>query len=90
MIIIQEDEKQLDLEEKRIYPRMKCDLDAKYTTLTSQFPCKIVDYSQWGLGIALTLKNLPKGAVVNFIDPMTKAEVVWSKDDKAGLKLIYK
>jgi hypothetical protein len=84
----EEDKKQLHTEERRMCPRMKCEVDANFTTATYKWPCKIVDVSEYGLGIIMT-KNISRGVVVQFGEPPTKAEVVWKKESRVGLKLIY-
>jgi hypothetical protein len=81
------DDKQLEAEDKRKWPRTKCDFKTKYyNSFMSRFHCKIVDMSQYGFGIVGA--RLPKGAVIKFSDPWAKAKVVWSKDDRAGLKVV--
>jgi hypothetical protein len=74
--------------EHRTWPRMKCELDAGYTANALRVPCRIIDFSERGLGIVMT-KPLEIGEVIDLEDPMIKAVVVWSRDGRAGLRLIY-
>jgi hypothetical protein len=81
------DEMQTMVVENRIWRRSKCDIDTYCAAFPKLWSCKIVDLSERGMGIVSTT-NMYKGAVVNFTDLKAIARVVWTKDNRAGLKII--
>jgi hypothetical protein len=87
MKTLEKKDEQLQIMEKRIYPRMNCSLDTQLTAFTYQWPCKIVDISEVGFGVVLTM-NLSRGVIVHLADPMVNARVVWSRHNRAGLEII--
>jgi len=86
MKVLDENEKQTVPAENRMWPRIKCDIDTHCVAFPHQWPCKIIDLSERGMGIVSTMK-LYKGALINIIDPRTKARVVWLRDNRIGLKI---
>lgn len=87
MNTMQENEMQTAVVENRAWPRLKCDIDTYCATFMDRWSCKIVDLSERGLGIVCST-TLRKGSMINFLDPKTKAQVVWVKNNRAGLKII--
>jgi hypothetical protein len=73
--------------ENRMWPRIKCDIDAYCTIFMDQWPCKIIDLSERGMGIEPKGK-LYMGSIITISDPRVRAKVVWMKNDRAGLKII--
>ncbi|HMK56822.1 MAG TPA: PilZ domain-containing protein [Dissulfurispiraceae bacterium] len=74
--------------EKRCRPRIKCAVVTELTdTRGSAWSCKIVDFSENGLCVA-TGASLTTGSLVSISRPAIEAKVVWSADNKAGLRII--
>jgi hypothetical protein len=73
--------------ENRMWPRQRCEITTICSTLRGRWTCKIVDLSERGLGIEIPT-TLQKGAVLDFIDPRTRARVVWAEENRAGLRII--
>jgi|WetSurMetagenome_2_1015567.scaffolds.fasta_scaffold20287_2 hypothetical protein len=73
--------------ENRRCPRLKCDITAECSTFRGRWSCRIVDIGERGMCI-VSDATLQKGAVVNFIDPRTRAQVVWAEGNRAGLRII--
>ena len=73
--------------ESRLWRRYKCNVESCCFSRAQRWSCKIVDLSERGIGITLTT-TIKKGTIVNFTDPLTRAVVVWSADNRAGLKII--
>lgn len=82
----EEEPQQLKTVENRRWFRTKCDIETQCESVQDKWPCKIVDFSKDGLGVVST-RNLPEGAVINFYEAETIAEVVWSDGNRAGLKI---
>jgi|WetSurMetagenome_2_1015567.scaffolds.fasta_scaffold00081_26 hypothetical protein len=87
MNTLRKDERQLTAREDRMWPRIKCDIETRCAAFPDQWSCKIVDLSERGVGI-VSDTNLKGGVIVDFIDPRIKAQVVWSKENRSGLKII--
>jgi hypothetical protein len=87
MLTVKDGMEQVSSVENRKCTRLKCDITADCSTFRGRLSCKIVDLSERGLGI-VTSAQLQKGAVVNFTDPRTKAQVVWVEENRAGLRII--
>jgi len=83
----EEEPQPLKTVENRKWFRMKCDINIQCSAGQEQWPGKIVDFSQDGLGI-VSPKTLSKGDLINFSDQLDVAEVVWAEDNRAGLKII--
>jgi hypothetical protein len=80
------EETQLKTAENRRWFRTKCDIETRCDSVREQWPCKVVDVSQDGLGIVSTRK-LSAGEVISLHEPRAIAEVVWSEGGRAGLKI---
>jgi len=83
----EEEKEELKTVENRRWFRTKCDIETCCESFRDQWPCKIVDLSDEGLGIVST-RALAAGDVVKFHEPRAVAEVVWSEGHRAGLKMI--
>lgn len=74
--------------EKRRRPRLVCSVSTEFTDARGNtWSCRIVDMSENGLGIT-TGAHLRMGNTINIIRPCVEAKVVWSADNKAGLRII--
>ena len=74
--------------EKRRRNRTMCALVTELTdTKGRTWSCRIVDMSESGLGI-LTSARLMMGTTVNILSPTVEAEVVWTMENKTGLRII--
>ena len=74
--------------EKRRRNRTMCSLVTEFTdTKGGTWSCRIVDMSESGLGI-LTSARLMMGTTVNILSPTVEAEVVWTMENKTGLRII--
>jgi len=74
--------------EKRRQTRTKCALATEFAETTGETrSCQIVDMSESGLGI-LTSTRLMLGTKVNIFSPAVEAEVVWSAENKTGLRIL--
>jgi hypothetical protein len=73
--------------ETRMWARFKCDYTTDCSARGDRWSCRIVDLGERGLGVISTRK-LSRGAVVYFADPRTKAQVVWSDENRAGLRIL--
>jgi hypothetical protein len=49
--------------------------------------CKIMDMSENGFGI-LTAASLQLGSTLNILNPNIQTEVVWVRDNRAGLRTL--
>jgi hypothetical protein len=74
-------------EERRIWPRIECDLFAECSANGMEWSSTIVDISEKGIGIISSVP-LKKGDIVSIKDPHTKARVVWAEGDRAGLEFL--
>jgi hypothetical protein len=74
--------------ENRMWPRFRCNVESYCFSPEERWACRIVDLSERGMGI-VTTSTLKEGTVVNFTDPETRATVIWSEENKAGLKFIH-
>ena len=74
--------------EKRKRQRVKCTSEAKFIyTNQSIYSCKIVDMSESGVAISSSA-DLEVGGILNFIRPAMEVEVIWTLENKAGLKIV--
>jgi hypothetical protein len=74
--------------EKRREPRHTSEIHTDLLDASGRrWSCKIVDMSQCGFGIS-TRAGLSIGSYVSIIKPYIPAEVLWSKGNNAGLKII--
>jgi hypothetical protein len=80
--------RQSSFAENRILQRFNCNFDSYCFSTEERWACRIVDLSERGIGI-VTTSTLKEGTVVKFTDPETKALVIWSGENKAGLKIIH-
>jgi hypothetical protein len=87
MVISNPGEGQSSFAENRLWRRYKCNIESCCFSRERRWECKIVDLSERGMGIATT-SSIKKGTIVNFTDPLTRAMVVWSAENRAGLKII--
>ncbi len=75
-------------DEERFWPRFKCNLATKmFDDKETLWNCNIIDMSESGLGITTDAK-LQKGKQVRILDPSVKADVVWIRNNRAGLVLL--
>ena len=73
--------------EARSRSRLKCDLATEISVpWGDRWDCKIVDMSERGFGI-ITSAKLRKGDVVDVESPTAKAKVIWTRDNRVGLKV---
>jgi len=79
--------KQVEIQEKRIWPRVNCDIDTECSSVLYKFPCRIIDISQYGLGV-IVQGNLLIDDLLDFRDPLVMTKVIWSNGNRAGLKII--
>ena len=74
--------------EKRRRPRLDCSVSAEFTDFKGNiWSCRILNMSESGLGIT-TGAHLQIGNTVNIVRPSMEAKVVWTADNKAGLRII--
>jgi hypothetical protein len=74
--------------EKRQRPRMDCSVSAEFTDFKGNtWSCRIINMSESGLGIT-TGAHLNIGNTLNIVRPSVEARVVWTSDNKAGLRII--
>jgi len=74
--------------EKRREPRHPYIINTEMLDASGKrWSCRIVDMSERGLGIS-TPARLPVGSSINIIKPNIMAQVLWAKDNRAGLKPI--
>jgi len=72
-------------DDARFWPRMMCDFVTElHDAAGNKYICNVVDMSGNGFGI-ITDAKLMRGDLVNIVEPMTKARVVWIDKDRAGL-----
>jgi hypothetical protein len=73
---------------RRREPRHSCEINTDLLDFTGkQWDCKIVDMSERGLGIS-TPAILVTGSYLSIVKPNIMAVVLWSRDNRAGLKPI--
>jgi hypothetical protein len=82
----EEEEPQLKTVENRRWFRAKCEVETSCGSSGAQWPCRIVDISEEGLGIVST-RALSAGEVISLHKPGTTAAVVWANGNRAGLKI---
>jgi|WetSurMetagenome_2_1015567.scaffolds.fasta_scaffold00682_8 hypothetical protein len=76
--------------EKRLEPRQPFEINTDLLDSSGKrWSCKIVDMSERGLGIS-TPALLLRGSYLSIIKPYILVEVLWSKDNRAGLRLLKK
>ena len=74
-------------DEERFWPRFKCNLPSEFSDDTgNKRGCRIVDMSESGIAIVTDVK-LKRGNSVSIEYPPIKGEVVWVRNNKAGLRL---
>ena len=74
--------------EKRRKPRHVCAIPTELIDSAGKlWSCKIVDMSENGFGINTTAM-LKKGTALSIVKPTIMAEVVWSTENRAGLRAI--
>jgi hypothetical protein len=74
--------------EKRLKPRHACAIPTELIDSVGKlWSCKIVDMSESGFGI-ITPASLKKGGSLSIVKPSIIAEVVWARENKAGLRAI--
>jgi hypothetical protein len=88
MAIIDRWKSQSSFSENRTWQRLQCNINTVCYTLKDRWACRIVDLSERGIGIVIA-SSIQEGTVVNFNNPETRAQVIWSEDNKAGLKVVY-
>lgn len=72
----------------RLWSRSKCNMMTEMCRAGEEHSdCKIVDMSPCGFGI-ITNAKLRNGDLWNIFKPWATAEVVWFRDNRAGLKII--
>ena len=87
MVISDRGKRQSSFAENRMWQRIQCNIDSCCYSLKERWACRIVDLSERGIGIVVT-STLTKGTMVNFTEPQTMAQVIWSEENKAGLRVI--
>jgi len=74
--------------EKRRSPRHMCAIPTELIDSAGEiWDCKIVDMSEQGFGI-ITPAALTMGSCLSILKPNIMAEVVWARENKAGLRAI--
>jgi len=74
--------------EKRIKPRLSCAISTEMVDSKGRtWSCKIVDMSESGFGI-ITSASLSLGSTLNIIKPGIQTEVVWVRENRAGLRAL--
>lgn len=74
--------------EKRLKARHACAIPTELMDSAGKlWSCKIVDMSESGFGI-ITPASLKRGSSLNIVKPSIVAEVVWARENKAGLRAI--
>jgi hypothetical protein len=74
--------------EKRRRPRHLCAIPTELIDSAGKlWSCKIVDMSENGFGI-ITPASLKRGSALSIVKPSILAEVVWARENRAGLKAI--
>jgi|GEM_PF-696785 len=83
-----EDKVDVNCCEQRRKPRHKCEINSELMDSSGRlWSCKIVDMSEVGIGI-YTPAELSRGYSLNIVKPNIKVEVLWSRDNRAGLRPI--
>lgn len=73
--------------EARSWSRLKCNLDTEISVPWGErWACKIVDMSERGFGVITSVK-LRKGDWVNVENPKATAKVIWTMDNRVGLRV---
>jgi hypothetical protein len=88
MVIAKNMKRQSSSAENRMWQRLRCNIESCCFSLENRWACRIVDLSERGIGIVIA-SSMKAGTVVNFTDPETRAQVIWSEDNKAGLKVLH-
>jgi hypothetical protein len=74
--------------EKRLKARHACTIPTELIDSAGKlWSCKIVDMSETGFGI-LTPASLKRGSSLSIVKPTIMAEVVWARENRAGLRAI--
>jgi hypothetical protein len=74
--------------EKRNRPRLSCAIPTEMMDPKGKlWGCKIVDMSENGFGI-ITTASLKLGSTLNILKPSIQTQVVWIKDNRAGLRAV--
>jgi len=74
--------------EKRTKPRHECAIPTELIDSAGKlWGCRIVDMSESGFGI-ITTASLARGSALSIVKPSILAEVVWARENKAGLRAI--
>ncbi len=74
--------------EKRLRPRHACAIPTELTDAAGKtWSCRIVDMSETGFGI-ISPASLESGSIMNIVKPYIVAEVVWARENKAGLRAV--
>ncbi|HMK57191.1 MAG TPA: PilZ domain-containing protein [Dissulfurispiraceae bacterium] len=73
-------------DEERFWPRFKCKVTTEISDEAgAKWDCDIINVSESGFGI-MTGAKLKRGNTVNIsAEPIVKANVVWVRNNKAGL-----
>lgn len=81
-------ETEASFREMRVRPRLYCAIPTEFIDARGNtWSCKIVDMSESGFGIR-TCAQLKMGNSVNIIRPCVEAEVVWARNNRAGLRIV--
>ena len=73
--------------EERSWPRRKCNYFTDcHDSGGNRLNCRVIDISYRGLGVVVN-SALRKGDMVKIADPRVKAEVVWTAEGRAGLRV---
>jgi hypothetical protein len=74
--------------EKRYNPRLSCTIPTELMDPKGKlWGCKIVDMSENGFGI-ITAASLKLGSILTIIKPSIQTQVVWVRDNRAGLRAL--
>jgi hypothetical protein len=74
--------------EKRDRARLSCSIPTEMLDPKGKiWSCKIVDMSENGFGIS-TSASLRLGSILNIIKPSIQTQVVWIRDNRAGLRAV--
>ncbi|HMK61907.1 MAG TPA: PilZ domain-containing protein [Dissulfurispiraceae bacterium] len=75
------------VKDERSWQRFKCGYYAEcYDSSGNVYSCKIIDLSYRGLGI-ISSAPLRTGETYSISDPKVRAEVVWTAEGRAGLRI---
>lgn len=74
-------------DEERFWPRLKCKVGTCFSDdRGTEWECDIIDVSESGFGI-ITDAKLLRGKTVTLTSPALKATVIWTRNNKAGLRI---